>query len=102
LNDKGKAIAHVMVAADITERKRLQHELLQSQKMQSNRDFWQDGIAHDLTIFSALFLDIYRCLKNALLINPEYSMSINAMQRAVERGAALVEARFLRLHGRPM
>jgi PAS domain S-box-containing protein len=89
LDDKGKAIAHVMVAADITERKRLQHELLQSQKMQSIGTL-AGGIAHDFNNILGIILGYISLLEKRLAYNPEYSMSINAMQRAVERGAALV------------
>ena len=62
-DDKGKIIAGVSIARDITERKRIQQQLLQSEKLRSLGEL-AGGVAHDFNNVLAAILGRVQLLKN--------------------------------------
>jgi len=88
-NEKGEPIACVGTATDITEQKRLQQELLHSQKMVSIGTL-AGGIAHDFNNILNIILG-YSALLEKRKSDPEkFSEYVQAINHAVERGTALV------------
>jgi PAS domain S-box-containing protein len=77
------------VVRDITEQKKLQQELLQSQKMQSIGTL-AGGIAHDFNNILGIILGYTSLIKKSKLNAQKLSESIAAINLAVQRGAALV------------
>ena len=77
------------VVRDITEQKKLQQELLQSQKMQSIGTL-AGGIAHDFNNILGIILGYTSLIKKNKLNVQKLSESIAAINLAVQRGAALV------------
>ncbi len=74
---------------DITEQKRLQQELLQSQKMLSIGTL-AGGIAHDFNNILGIILG-YISIMQSIKDNPQkFSEGIHAIRQAVDRGAGLV------------
>ncbi|RPI07138.1 MAG: PAS domain S-box protein [Ignavibacteriae bacterium] len=88
-DERGKPIALVGVAADITEQKKLQQELLQSQKMQSIGTL-AGGIAHDFNNILGIILAYASLLQRHGQDGPKHAESVAAINQAVHRGAALV------------
>ncbi|MGD1046814.1 MAG: PAS domain S-box protein [Bacteroidota bacterium] len=78
-----------MVAHDISEQKKLQSELLQTQKIQSIGTL-AGGIAHDFNNILGIILAYSSLLNKNTLTPDKLSMSITAINQAVQRGAALV------------
>ena len=77
------------VVRDITEQKKLQQELLQSQKMQSIGTL-AGGIAHDFNNILGIILGYTSLIKKNKFNVQKLSESIAAINLAVQRGAALV------------
>ncbi len=78
-----------IVVRDISEQKRLQNQLLQTQKIQSIGTL-AGGIAHDFNNILGIIL-AYSSLLGKNKLNPDkFSVSITAINQAVQRGAALV------------
>jgi signal transduction histidine kinase len=77
------------VVRDITEQKKLQQELLQSQKMQSIGTL-AGGVAHDFNNILGIILGYTSLIKKSKLNARKLSESIAAINLAVQRGAALV------------
>ena len=78
-----------IVVRDISEQKRLQNQLLQTQKIQSIGTL-AGGIAHDFNKILGNIL-AYSSLLGKNKLNPDkFSVSITAINQAVQRGAALV------------
>jgi PAS domain S-box-containing protein len=77
------------VVRDITEQKRLQQELLQSQKMQSIGTL-AGGIAHDFNNILGIILGYTSLIEESKLNAQKRSESIAAINQAIQRGAALV------------
>jgi len=81
--------AMLEVFQDVTEQKRLQQELMQSQKMLSIGTL-AGGIAHDFNNILAIILgyvDILQAMKDD---SQKFSTGVNAIKQAVDRGAGLV------------
>jgi len=88
-DELGEIIALVNVATDITEQKKLQKELLQSQKMQSLGTL-SGGIAHDFNNILGIILAYASLLEKQKNDGQKHTESIVAITQAVHRGAALV------------
>jgi two-component system, cell cycle sensor histidine kinase and response regulator CckA len=88
-DELGEIIALVNVATDITEQKKLQKELLQSQKMQSLGTL-SGGIAHDFNNILGIILAYASLLEKQKNDGQKHVESIVAINQAVHRGAALV------------
>jgi len=81
--------AMLEVFQDITEQKKLQQELIQSQKLLSIGTM-AGGIAHDFNNILAIILG-YSSLLHSIKDNPEkFSNGVTAIRQAVDRGAGLV------------
>jgi PAS domain S-box-containing protein len=81
--------AMLEVFQDITEQKKLQQELTQSQKMLSIGTL-AGGIAHDFNNILAIILG-YSSILHSMKDNPEkFSYAVSAIKQAVDRGAGLV------------
>jgi PAS domain S-box-containing protein len=85
---EGKPAMQV-VANDITERKKLQQELAQSQKMQSIGTL-AGGIAHDFNNILNIILGYTTLLYKYKSDDQKFSESITAISQTVQRAAALV------------
>jgi PAS domain S-box-containing protein len=88
-DELGNPIALVGVATDITEQKKLQQELLQSQKMQSVGTL-AGGIAHDFNNILGIILGYASILERQKNDEQKFIDSIAAINQAVHRGASLV------------
>ena len=88
-DELGDPIALVGAATDISEQKKLQQELLQSQKMQSIGTL-AGGIAHDFNNILGIILGYASLLERQKLEDSKHAESISAIYQAVHRGAALV------------
>ncbi len=88
-NEKGEPIACVGTATDITEQKRLQQELLQSQKMVSIGTL-AGGIAHDFNNILNIILGYSALLEKRKSDTEKFSEYVQAITHAVERGTSLV------------
>ncbi|MBN1398362.1 MAG: PAS domain S-box protein [Bacteroidetes bacterium] len=77
------------VVRDITEQKKLQQELLQSQKIQSIGTL-ASGIAHDFNNILGIILGYASLIEKNKIDALRKSESIAAINQAVQRGAALV------------
>ena len=81
--------AMLEVFQDITEQKKLQQELTQSQKMLSIGTL-AGGIAHNFNNILAIILG-YTSILHSMKDNPEkFSYGVSAIKQAVDRGAGLV------------
>ena len=85
---KGKK-AVLEVFQDITEQKKLQQELLQSQKLQSIGTI-AGGIAHDFNNILGIILGYISIIPSIKENDKRFSDGVNAIKQAVDRGAALV------------
>jgi PAS domain S-box-containing protein len=85
---QGKPAIQV-VARDITEQKKLQGQLLQSQKIQSIGTL-AGGIAHDFNNILAIILGYSSMLERRKHDTRKHAEGVAAINQAVERGAALV------------
>jgi PAS domain S-box-containing protein len=90
LDDFGKAVALVRVATDITVQKKLQQELLQSQKMQSIGTL-AGGIAHDFNNILGIILAYITSFKRFEDDTKKFDIAIETITKAVERGKTLVQ-----------
>jgi len=86
---KGKTV-HIEAIRDITERTRLQEELLQSQKMQSIGTL-AGGIAHDFNNILGIILGHTKLIEDRQIDENVFRKSISAIQQSVQRGASLVK-----------
>ena len=78
-----------LVVRDISEQKKLQSQLLQTQKIQSIGTL-AGGIAHDFNNILGIILAYSSLLDKSKLPPEKFSVSITAINQAVQRGAALV------------
>jgi two-component system cell cycle sensor histidine kinase/response regulator CckA len=95
-NDQGVLVAYDGLIADITElkeaeeeRNKLQVELIQTHKMQSIGTL-AGGIAHDFNNILGIILGYTQLIENYKTDGKKLSDSINAINQAIQRGAALV------------
>ncbi len=77
------------VFQDITEQKRLQYQLIQSQKIQSIGTL-AGGIAHDFNNILGIIMGYASLLERGGMTNEKFLLNINAIKQSVERGASLV------------
>lgn len=78
-----------IVARDISKQKKLQNQLLQTQKIQSIGTL-AGGIAHDFNNILGIILAYSSLLDKNVLTPEKFSVGISAINNAVQRGAALV------------
>ncbi|MEK6572171.1 MAG: PAS domain S-box protein, partial [Bacteroidota bacterium] len=86
----GKIVGIVGMNRDITERKQLEQQLLQAQKMESVGTL-AGGIAHDFNNILGIILGHTTLLKEAIADSAKTSKSLMAIKKAVQRGVSLVE-----------
>lgn len=81
--------ARLVIATDVTERKRIQASLLRSQRLESLGTL-ASGIAHDLNnILSPLSISIF--LLRSKVTDPSGQETLDTMEEVVERGSQLVK-----------
>jgi PAS domain S-box-containing protein len=78
-----------IVARDISEQKKLQNQLIQTQKIQSIGTL-AGGIAHDFNNILGIILAYSSLLSKGVVSPDKFADSIAAINQAVQRGAALV------------
>jgi PAS domain S-box-containing protein len=87
---EGQPVGRVWSFRDVTEQRKLQNQLLQSQKIQSIGTL-AGGIAHDFNNILGIILGYSSLLEKRKEDPQKHSESISAINQAVERGAALVQ-----------
>jgi PAS domain S-box-containing protein len=85
----GRIVGLLGVARDVTERKRLEDQVRQSQKMESLGTL-AGGIAHDFNNLLAIILGHASLLPRQQQTPGKLSSSVDAIVKATNRGAALV------------
>ncbi len=88
-DEQGKIVGLVGISRDITEQKKLQQELLQSQKMQSIGTL-AGGIAHDFNNILGIMLGYTSLLSKQRSDDQKFTESLSAVTQTIQRGAALV------------
>ena len=88
-DEAGKPEKIVVVSRDVTERKKLEDELRQSQKMESLGTL-AAGIAHDFNNILGIIMGHFSLLKKKIGDHPDVLQNSEAILTAVDRGAALV------------
>ena len=88
-NTQGNIIGLVGTSHDITDRKKMQNQLLQSQKVQSIGTL-AGGIAHDFNNILGIILAYSSVLERVSKDQLKFTESIKSINSAVSRGAALV------------
>lgn len=87
--EKGSPMRMIGIISDITDRRMLEQQMIQAQKMESIGTL-AGGIAHDFNNILGIILG-HASLMNRLMEDPsKLSQSIDAIQKATNRGAALV------------
>jgi two-component system cell cycle sensor histidine kinase/response regulator CckA len=90
VRDPAGIITHYLaVKEDITERKKLEQQLWQAQKMESIGTL-AAGIAHDFNNILAIILGYTSLMHRAAGDSPRVATALEAIGKAVERGAGLV------------
>jgi PAS domain S-box-containing protein len=82
-------VSTIAQGQDITEQKKLQQELLQSQKMESIGTL-AGGIAHDFNNILGIILGYASLMEKGTLSPEKFNESLGIIKNAVGRGAALV------------
>jgi PAS domain S-box-containing protein len=82
-------VSTIVQGQDITEQKKLQQELIQSQKMQSIGTL-ASGIAHDFNNILGIILGYSSLMEKGTLSPAKFNESLGIIKNAVGRGAALV------------
>lgn len=88
-NEKGELTHFVAIKQDITERKKLQEQLIQAQKMESIGTL-AGGIAHDFNNILGIILGYSTLLSHTKNDAGKFSENMTAINQAVQRGANLV------------
>ncbi len=88
-DEAGRPEKVVVVSRDVTERKKLEDELRQSQKMESLGTL-AAGIAHDFNNILGIIMGHFSLLKKKIGDQPDIVQNSEAIFTAVDRGAALV------------
>jgi len=86
----GTVVAYRSFLRDITERKKLEEQLRQAQKMESIGTL-AGGIAHDFNNILGIILGYATLLENGKLEQSRMAQSVEVIKKAVQRGADLVK-----------
>ena len=97
-NDQGKPILLNGSMRDITEKKQLEQQLIQAQKMESIGTL-AGGIAHDFNNLLAMILGTAELIKRHVKENPAIQSYVNRIIEASERGSSI--SKQLLLFARP-
>ncbi len=88
-NDQGNIVAYRGIIRDITERKRLEEQLRQAQKLQSIGTL-AGGIAHDFNNILGIIIGYVSRLSKDKTNTDRINQSVDAILKASDRGTALV------------
>ncbi len=88
-DDQGKITSYRRFLRDITERKMLEEELRQAQKMEGIGTL-AGGIAHDFNNLLGIILGYTTLLEDGNLGSPNARQSLEIIKKTVDRGASLV------------
>jgi signal transduction histidine kinase/CheY-like chemotaxis protein len=88
-NEEGQLTHFIAIKQDITERKKLQEQLFQAQKMEGIGTL-AGGIAHDFNNILGIILGYSTLLAHTKNDGKKFSESMGAINQAVQRGANLV------------
>jgi PAS domain S-box-containing protein len=97
-DESGRPFRYIGTVQDITERKRLEHQLIQSQKLEGVGTL-AGGIAHDFNNLLAMILGSAELLREQLTANPDLKKYADGIVEASNRGASI--SRQLLLFSRP-
>jgi PAS domain S-box-containing protein len=89
-DDNGKIVKFRGILRDITEKKRLEEQLRQAQKLQSLGTL-AGGIAHDFNNILGIILGYASMLESGQVESSKLRWNANAITKAVKRGGALVQ-----------
>ncbi len=90
VRDEKREVSHfIAIKSDISERKRLQEQLIQSQKMESI-GVLAAGIAHDFNNVLGIILGHATLMEHIGSENEKIRKGVDAISKAAERGASLV------------
>ena len=90
MTERGKKVGTFGIGRDITERKSLEKNLQQAERLKSIGTL-AGGIAHDFNNILEILLGNYSILKNTLPENEEINFSFDLIRQAIERGKNLVQ-----------
>ena len=85
----GEILHFIAIKQDITEQRKLQNQILQSQKIQSIGTL-AGGIAHDFNNILGIILGYSSLLEDRSAHDHQLISSVNAIQQVIARGTALV------------
>ncbi len=88
IGDNGSVMGTQSTMRDITEKKKLEKEFLQMQRMESMGTL-AGGVAHDFNNILGIIMGHSSLLSRSEYNSSKFSRSINAIMKAAERGAAL-------------
>jgi signal transduction histidine kinase len=88
-DDSGTVLYYDGTVEDITERKRLEQQLQQAQKMEGIGTL-AGGIAHDFNNLLGIILGYTQLLESGNVTPERYAKSLDTIKKAVDRGAELV------------
>ncbi|MBX2990204.1 MAG: PAS domain S-box protein [Bacteroidetes bacterium] len=88
-NQRGEPMNVVVVSRDVSERKKLEQQLLHAHKMESLGTL-AGGIAHDFNNVLAIMLGYASMLTREPITHEHLEKSVEAMTTAIQRGAGLV------------
>jgi PAS domain S-box-containing protein len=92
MDDEGKVLGHRGIVHDMTERKRLEHQFLQAQKMESI-GLLAGGVAHDFNNLLTAITGYGQLLQDSIPAADEFSQeSIEQVLKAAERAAELTRS----------
>jgi two-component system, cell cycle sensor histidine kinase and response regulator CckA len=89
-DENGNVSQVVLVSRDVTEKKALENELRQAQKLESLGTL-ASGIAHDFNNILAIIMGHSALLSRVIGDPAKLSLSIDAINKATKRGASLVK-----------
>lgn len=90
VNSEGRSIGLVGIVQDITDRKRIEEQLHQAQKMEAVGQL-TGGVAHDFNNLLTVILGNAEMLQAAMTAQPRQRMMVDIILRAATRGAELTQ-----------